>query len=141
MISGRRRALKAAAAGMAAALAWRAGAETKFPSKPLRIVVPFPPGGGTDAVSRYLGAKMGQSLGQSVVVENRAGAGGTMGAEYVVRSPQDGYALGVCTSSYAVNATYYNLPYDPVRDSHLFASAISTSWCARTATCAASRST
>ena len=89
-----------------------------FPNKPIRIVVPFPPGGATDAAARLVAVKMGEHWGQPVVVDNRAGAGGNVGSDLVAKAPADGYTLvmGV-TGSHAINTSLYSkLPYDPVAD-------------------------
>jgi tripartite-type tricarboxylate transporter receptor subunit TctC len=96
-------------AGGACAQAW--------PAKPLKLVVPFPPGGGTDLASRSVAAKLGDALGQPVVVENRPGAGGTIGAEAVAKSAPDGYTIGTATSSThpAAVALQKDVPYDPVK--------------------------
>ena len=95
-----------------------AKAEDKYPSKPVRIVVSFSAGGPTDTVARVMGAKMGDLLGQQFVVENKAGAGGNIGADLVAKSPPDGYTLLMATvSTHAINpGLYKNMPYDPVRD-------------------------
>ena len=87
-----------------------------YPSKPLRLIVPFPPGGVTDIVARAVAAKLAIELGQSVVVENRAGASGVIGAEAGARSPADGYTLVMGNiSTLAINpVTYTKLPYDPI---------------------------
>ena len=89
-----------------------------FPAKPLRLIVPFSPGGGNDTVARSLAQQMSTGLGQQVVVDNRAGAGGVVGAEAAAKSPPDGYTLflgGV--GSHAVNPSLYqSLPYDAVKD-------------------------
>ena len=87
-----------------------------YPSKPLRMIVPFPPGGVTDIVARAVAAKLAIELGQSVVVENRAGASGVIGAEAGARSPADGYTLVMGNiSTLAINpVTYTKLPYDPI---------------------------
>ena len=74
-----------------------------YPNKPIRIVVPHPPGGAVDGVARILATRLTESLGQSVLVENRAGASGTIGAEFVARSPADGYTLYVNASIHAIN--------------------------------------
>jgi tripartite-type tricarboxylate transporter receptor subunit TctC len=87
-----------------------------YPSKPLRMIVPFPPGGVTDIVARAVAAKLAIELGQSVVVENRAGASGVIGAEAGARSPADGYTLVMGNiSTLAINpVTFAKLPYDPI---------------------------
>src|SRR5512138_2994309 len=89
-----------------------------FPDKPLKLVVPFPPGGPTDIVARPLAQALGTALGQAVVVENRGGAGGSIGADVVAKSPADGYTLLMGTvGTNAINgALYMKLPHDPVKD-------------------------
>jgi tripartite-type tricarboxylate transporter receptor subunit TctC len=88
-----------------------------YPSKPVRLIVPFPPGGPADALGRLFGQKLSESWGQPVVVENRAGAGGNIGAEIVAKAAPDGYTLLLIANSHAINAGLYaSLPYDPVRD-------------------------
>lgn len=89
-----------------------------FPNKAIRIVVPFPPGGATDAAARLVAVKMGEHWGQPVVVDNRAGAGGNVGSDLVAKAQADGYTLvmGV-TGSHAINTSLYSkMPYDPVAD-------------------------
>jgi tripartite-type tricarboxylate transporter receptor subunit TctC len=89
-----------------------------FPDKAIRIVVPFPPGGATDAAARLVAVKMSEHWGQPVVVDNRAGAGGNVGSDLVAKAPADGYTLvmGV-TGSHAINTSLYSrTPYDPVAD-------------------------
>jgi tripartite-type tricarboxylate transporter receptor subunit TctC len=88
----------------------------KYPTKPIRMIVPFAPGGGTDIVARVIAQKMAETLGQSVIVDNRPGAGGTVGAETAVRASPDGYTLIMVSGSYATNAAVYKLAYDPVND-------------------------
>jgi len=89
-----------------------------YPGKPIRLIVPFPPGGSTDIVARIVALKLGDRIGQQVVVENRGGAGGTIGTEAVAKAPPDGYTLGVAsTSTHAVAPSVYTkLGYDPVKD-------------------------
>jgi len=88
-----------------------------FPNKPVRIVVPFPAGGPTDVLTRSLADKLGASLGQPVVVENKPGAGGAIGADFVAKSPADGYTLVMATSStHSIGPYLAKLPYDPEKD-------------------------
>jgi tripartite-type tricarboxylate transporter receptor subunit TctC len=88
-----------------------------YPNKPIRLVVPFPPGGGTDIVARTVAAKLGETLHTSVVVDNRAGAGGTIGTEIVSRAEPDGYTLALVSGSHVINPSIYpKLPYDTMRD-------------------------
>src|SRR5438270_13028820 len=88
-----------------------------YPSKPVRVVVPFPPGGGTDIVARTVTPKMAEILGQPFIIENRAGAGGNIGTEAVAKSPADGYTLLVASASSAINTTLMpNLSWDLSRD-------------------------
>lgn len=93
-------------------------AQSTYPNKPVRIVVPYPPGGTTDLLARLLAAKLGEKLGQSFTVDNRAGASGAIGSQLVAKSPADGYTLVMATiSSHGINAALHkNLPYDPVAD-------------------------
>src|SRR6476660_8356229 len=88
-----------------------------YPAKPLRMMVPFAPGGGTDVIARYLAAGMSESMGRQVVVDNRGGANGIIGTEIVARAPADGYTLLFVSSPHSVNPSLYpKLPYDTVRD-------------------------
>jgi tripartite-type tricarboxylate transporter receptor subunit TctC len=90
----------------------------EFPTKPVRIVVPWPPGGNVDITARTVQAALGDALGQQVIVENRPGAGGTVGSGQVAKSPPDGYLLLLGSSGTITNApaVYKNIAYDPVRD-------------------------
>lgn len=87
-----------------------------YPQKPIRLIVPFTPGGGTDIISRYLAQKMTEGLRQQVVVDNRGGAGGTIGTEIAVRANPDGYTVIMVSASYTVSPALYKLRYDPVND-------------------------
>jgi len=89
-----------------------------FPSKPIKIVVTFPLGGAPDILARLFGGKMQETWGQPVIVDNRPGAGGNIGADYVAKSPADGYTVVMGTvGTHAINASLYSkMPYDPVRD-------------------------
>ena len=88
----------------------------KWPDKPVRVVVPFAAGGSTDIIARVLTARLAQEFGQQFVVDNRGGAGGSIGAEIVVRANPDGYTVIIVATSYATNAALYKLPFDPVKD-------------------------
>jgi len=90
-------------------------AET-YPSKPVKLIVPFSAGGGNDAIARTLGQLLSDSLGQPVVVENRPGAGGKLGVEQGLKAEPDGYTLTLISNSYSVNPSLYSLPFDPVAD-------------------------
>src|SRR5215470_3342896 len=94
-----------------------ADAVEAFPNRPIRLVVPYPPGGGTDIVARVLGEKLGASLGQPIVVDNRGGAGGVLGTEIAAKAAPDGYTLLLVPSSHVINPSIYaKLPYDTVAD-------------------------
>ena len=92
-----------------------AGAQ-KYPAKPVRILVPFAPGGGSDFIARFTAQRLTDALGSQVIVENRPGAGGLLGIEQGVKSDPDGYTLTLIASSYTVNAALYPLKYDPLAD-------------------------
>jgi len=87
-----------------------------YPAKPVRIVAPFAPGGGTDFIARLIAQKLTERLGQQVIVENKPGAGGNLGAEFAVKSAPDGYTLLLIAGSYTVNPSIYKLSFDPVND-------------------------
>jgi tripartite-type tricarboxylate transporter receptor subunit TctC len=89
-----------------------------YPAKPIRFIVPFPPGGGTDIVARTVAAKLTETKKWAIVLENKPGAGGNLGIEQAVKSPPDGYTMVIGqTSNLAINPTLHkNLPYDPVKD-------------------------
>jgi tripartite-type tricarboxylate transporter receptor subunit TctC len=93
------------------------GAQDKYPSKPIRLVIPFPPGGGADAVARPLAPLMAEALGQSIVIDNRGGANGNLAAEIVAKAPPDGYTLLLANSSLTISrGLYAKLPFDPLTD-------------------------
>ena len=93
-----------------------AGAVDTFPNRPIRLIVPYPPGGGTDIVGRLLGEKLRASLGQPIVVDNRGGAGGVLGTEVVAKAAADGYTLLLVPTSHVINPSIYaKLPYDTVK--------------------------
>jgi tripartite-type tricarboxylate transporter receptor subunit TctC len=109
--------LKRLLAAFALLLPLIAAAQEPYPSKPIRFILPFPPGGGTDLLGRLIAERLGASLGQPVVTENRGGAGGNVGAEAAAHSPPDGYTLVLVAPSLAISPTLYTkLNYDPVKD-------------------------
>jgi tripartite-type tricarboxylate transporter receptor subunit TctC len=91
-------------------------AQQAYPSKPIRLIVPFPAGGGADIVARIVAQKAGESFGASVVVDNRAGASGMIGTDIAVKALPDGYTMIMVEGGYAGNAALYPLPYDPLTD-------------------------
>ena len=100
-----------------AAQAQPAAADTRWPERPIRFIVPFTPGSSSDTVARLVALKLGERLGQQLVVENRVGAGGGIGTEQVARAEADGHVLGLAnTSTHAVAASLTALSYDPVKD-------------------------
>ena len=115
----RRTLLASAAAALAApALGLRgAAAQADWPSKPVRVIVPYPPGGGADTVSRILFLKLGERLGQQFVIDNRGGAGGTIGAAAAAKADRDGYTILYDATAHSVNPFLYpKLPYDTLKD-------------------------
>jgi tripartite-type tricarboxylate transporter receptor subunit TctC len=89
-------------------------AQDKYPTRPIRMVTPFAPGGGSDTLARLIGPKLHEAWGQPVIVDNRGGGGGTLGAGLVVNAPPDGYTLILVSGSYGSNAALHRLPYDSV---------------------------
>jgi tripartite-type tricarboxylate transporter receptor subunit TctC len=113
----RRRLLRWAASGVAAALLPRGARAQAYPTHPVRLIAGFPAGGQIDIIARLTAQYLGQALKQNVVVENKPGAGGNLGAEAVVKAPPDGYTLFFAASSNTVNTTLFaHLPYDFARD-------------------------
>ena len=93
---------------------WSGVAAAQYPSKPIRLIVPFPPGGSNDIVARMLATQLGDKLGQQMVIENKGGAGGVLGTEQASKSAPDGYTLLLASIAYSfAPALYKNLPYDP----------------------------
>lgn len=93
-----------------------AGAQTAYPNRPVKIIVPFGPGGFTDVVARILGQKLGAALGGSVVIENKPGAGSTIGSDLVAKAAPDGYTLLMISSTHTISPSIYKtLPYDPIK--------------------------
>ena len=103
---------------MLVAAAWLPlpGMAQPWPDRPIRLIVPFPPGGGTDILARVIGQKLAETLGQIVAVENRGGAGGTLGADAAAKSAPSGYTFLMVSASYAVGPSLYKLPFDPLQD-------------------------
>jgi tripartite-type tricarboxylate transporter receptor subunit TctC len=87
-----------------------------YPVRPVRVVVPFAPGGGSDFIARFMAQRLGETLGKPFVIENKPGAGGNLGTEQGVKAAPDGYTLTLIAPSYTVNAATYKLSYDPVND-------------------------
>ncbi|MCD9123075.1 MULTISPECIES: tripartite tricarboxylate transporter substrate binding protein [Cupriavidus] len=112
------RLIAAGSAALAAGLSFQAAAQGSYPTKPITLVVPFPAGGTTDIVARIVADKLGQQLGQAVVVDNRGGAGGSIGTSYLAKATPDGYTIGIATAStHGINpAIYPRLQYDATKD-------------------------
>ncbi len=112
------RALLSTAASLVCAMLALANpaAAQDYPTRPVRLVIPFPPGGSNDVVGRLIAMHLAERLGKQVVVDNRGGAGGVIGTEVVAKSPADGYTLLVISMAHAVNPWLYKLTYDPIKD-------------------------
>lgn len=109
--------LRSALVSLSLLLAASVAGAQEYPWKPIKIIVPFAVGGGADMIARLVGQKLGESLGQPVVVENRAGAGGNIGAEFVAKAAPDGYTLLMASSAFVINPSLYSkVPYDPIKD-------------------------
>ncbi len=101
------------------AFTWTLGAglapAQTYPSKPVRLIIPFPPGGSNDIVGRLIATQLTERLGKQVVVDNRGGAGGVLGSDIAAKSPPDGHTLLIVSAAYAFNPSLYKLPFDPVK--------------------------
>ncbi len=93
-----------------------AQAQADYPAKPIRFVVPYPPGGGTDIIARIVQDRLSQALKQPIIIENRGGAGGVVGTDVVAKAAPDGYTILFTLSSHTINPYFSKLPYDPQRD-------------------------
>ena len=98
--------------GISAAHAANEGPAAKFPTKPIRLIVPFPPGGSNDVLARYVGAKLSERIHEQVVIDNRGGANGIIGADLAAHAESDGYTLLMVSTSWVMNAALRPLPYD-----------------------------
>ena len=105
-----------AVAFASATVAGHAQDAASYPNKPVKIIVPFAPGGGSDFMGRLLAKQLSEKLGQPFIVENKPGAGGNLGAEIAVKSPADGYTLMLTAASYTVNPYVYKVPFDSLKD-------------------------
>ena len=92
-----------------------AAAQT-YPTKPIRLIIPFPPGGSNDIVGRLISIKLTERLGKQVVIDNRGGAGGVLGSDIAAKAAPDGYTLLIASAAYAFNPSLYKLPFDPMKD-------------------------
>jgi len=106
----------AALAGLALAAGFALAQKPSYPNKPVRIIIPFAPGGGTDVLGRILTQKVGEAIAGTIVIDNRGGSGGVIAARTIAASAPDGYTLAFDTASYTTRAVIYELPFDPVRD-------------------------
>ncbi len=113
IVTMRRRMLAAAAL---LALPWTASAQQPYPNKPVRLIVPYPPGGGTSIVAHLLGQRLAERWGQSLVVDNRGGGGGIIGTTAMLQAPPDGYTLLMASATHVINPLLLQVPYDPIKD-------------------------
>jgi len=102
-------------AGLLLTLTVPAGAADDYPNRPVRLIIPFPPGGSNDVVGRLVAIQLGERLGKQIIVDNRGGAGGTIGTDAVARATPDGYTLGVISIAHTVSPALYKLNYDPLK--------------------------
>ncbi len=91
-------------------------AQQSYPNKPIRFLLPYPPGGSTDIFSRIVSQKLSESLGQQVLVENRPGGNSIIGTDALAKAAPDGYSIGLVATTYAINPSLFKLPYDPAKD-------------------------
>jgi tripartite-type tricarboxylate transporter receptor subunit TctC len=112
----RLRMIAAAGGAVASLVAAGSGFAQSWPGKPIRLIVTAGPGGGTDILGRTIAQKLGEALGQQVIVDNRGGAGGNIGAELAARSPADGHTILIVNTSYGINPSLRTMPFDPLRD-------------------------
>src|SRR5687768_3560161 len=99
----RLRSIMIQAAGLLVALTTSVAAQSDYPNRPVRLIIPFPPGGSNDVVGRMIATRLSDVLGKQIVVDNRGGAGGVIGTEIVSKAPNDGYTLGVVSIAHSVN--------------------------------------
>ena len=112
-----RRQLLASGAALTTLAAWPPLRAPAWPSRPLKLIVPFIPGSAPDVLARGLGERLSAGLGQTVVIENKPGAGGNIGLDAIAKSPADGYTIGLGTSSLSINpCAYRRVPCDPIND-------------------------
>src|SRR6185369_3632135 len=104
------------AAGALAAFGCSGFAQQPYPAKPIRLIVPYPPGGGTTIVAHLLSTRLNESWGQSLIVDNRGGAGGIIGTSAMLQAPPDGYTLLLASSTHVINPLLLAVPYDAIRD-------------------------
>ena len=110
-----KRSLLLTAAGLLVALTTSVAAQSDYPTRPVRLIIPFPPGGSNDVVGRVIAQHLGEALGKQVIVDNRSGAGGVVGTEVAAHAQPDGYTILGISLAHAVNPWLYKLPYDPIK--------------------------